>query len=106
MAARLGIRLPATRPDALDRLVLDGAGLTEAALETLFGLTASTSADPLRVPPAPRLLTWQLAGLALTWADQDQHPNPPRAFSVLADPDMISAPDVAPGPRATRSGPC
>ena len=97
LAARLGIRLPATRPDALDRLVLDGAGLTEAALETLFGLPASTSADPLRVPPAPLLLTWQLAGLALSWAEQDQHPNPPRAFTVLADPDMISAPDVAPG---------
>lgn len=98
LAARLGIRLPATRPDPLDQLVLDGASLTEAALETLFGLMATTG-DPLRAPATPRLLTWQLAGLALTWADQDQHPNQLQAFSVLADPDIIAAPDVVPGPK-------
>ena len=99
LAARLGIRLSATAPDELDQLVLDGANLTEAALETLFGLPASTGADPLRVPSTPLLLTWQLAGLTLLWAEQDQHPNPPRAFAVLADPDVIGAPDVAPGPK-------
>jgi hypothetical protein len=99
LAARLGIRLSPTAPDELDQLVLDGAGLTEKALETLFGLPASTNVDPLRVPSTPLLLTWQLAGLALSWAEQDQHPNPPRAFAVLADPDMIGAPDVAPGPK-------
>jgi hypothetical protein len=99
LAARLGIQLSATAPDELDRLVLDGANLTEAALETLFGLPASTDADPLRVPSTPLLLTWQLAGLTLSWAEQDQHPNPPRAFAVLADPDVIGAPDVAPGPK-------
>ena len=98
LAARLGIRLPATRPDPLDQLVLDGANLTEAALETLFGLMATTG-DPLRAPATPRLLSWQLAGLALTWAEQDQHPNQPQAFSVLADPDIIAAPDVVPGPK-------
>ena len=92
-----GCRRPA--PDELDQLVLDGAALTEAALETLFGLPATTGADPLRVPSTPQLLTWQLAGLALSWAEQDQHPNPPRAFAVLADPDVIGAPDVAPGPK-------
>jgi hypothetical protein len=99
LAARLGIRLSAAAPDELDQLVLDGAGLTENALETLFGLPASAGADPLRAPPTPLLLTWQLAGLALSWAEQDQHPNPPQAFTVLADPDVISAPDVAPGPK-------
>ena len=55
--------------------------------------------DPLRAPATPQLLTWQLAGLALTWADQDQHPNQPQAFAVLADPDVIAASDVTPGPR-------
>jgi hypothetical protein len=97
LAARLGIRLSATAPDELDQLVLDGANLTEAAVETLFGLPASTGADPLRVPSTPLLLTWQLAALALSWAEQDQHPNPPRAFAVLADPDVIGVPDVVGG---------
>ena len=99
LAARLGIRLSATRPDELDQLVLDGVNLTETALETLFGLPASTDADPLREPPTPLLLTWQLAGLTLSWAEQDQHPPAPRAFAVLGDPDVIGAPDVAPGPK-------
>jgi hypothetical protein len=99
LAARLGIRLSAAAPDELDQLILDGAGLTETALETLFGLPVSTGADPLRAPPIPLLLTWQLAGLALSWAVQDQQPNPPRKFTILADPDMIGAPDVAPGPK-------
>ena len=98
LAARLGIRLSVNRPDALDQLVLDGAALTEAALEALFGLPATTG-DPLRAPATPQLLTWQLDGLALTWADQDQHPNQPQAFAVLADPDIIAASDVTPGPR-------
>lgn len=99
LADRLGIRLSATKPDELDRLVLDGAALTEAAVETLFGLQSSTAADPLRAPATPLILTWQLAGLALAWAEQDQHPNAPRAFTVLADPDVIGAPDVIPGPK-------
>ncbi|MFI9106143.1 neuraminidase-like domain-containing protein [Streptomyces fildesensis] len=98
LAARLGIRLSAAKPDELDQLVLDGPGLTETALETLFGLTSTTQPDPLRMPSTPRLLTWQLAGLALSWADQDQHPNAPRSYGVLADPDVISAADVIGGP--------
>ncbi|MCM2423674.1 neuraminidase-like domain-containing protein [Streptomyces sp. RKAG293] len=98
LAARLGIRLSAAKPDELDQLVLDGPGLTETALETLFGLTSTTQSDPLRMPSTPRLLTWQLAGLALSWADQDQHPNAPRTYGVLADPDVISADDVIEGP--------
>lgn len=98
LAARLGIRLSAAKPDELDQLVLDGPGLTETALETLFGLTSTTRSDPLRTPSTPLLLTWQLAGLALSWADQDQHPTTPRAYGVLADPDVISAADVIEGP--------
>jgi hypothetical protein len=99
LAARLGIRLSAKSPDELDQLVLAGAQLSEAWLETLFGLPASTGVDPLRAPPTPLLLTWQLAAQALTWAEQDQHPNSPRKFVVLADPDVIGAPDVTPGPK-------
>lgn len=98
LAARLGIRLSAAKPDELDQLVLDGPGLTETALETLFGLTSTTQSDPLRAPSTPLLLTWQLAGLALSWADQDRHPTTPRAYGVLADPDVISAADVIEGP--------
>jgi hypothetical protein len=97
LAARLGIRLSPTTPDELDRLVLDGPTLTEAALETLFGLPNTTATDPLRVPPTPLLRTWQLAGLSAVWAEQDQHPNPPRAFAVLVDPDVVGTADIAPG---------
>ncbi|MHC3469376.1 Tc toxin subunit A-related protein [Streptomyces sp. 7R007] len=98
LAARLGIRLSATSPDELDQLLIDSPSLTEATLETLFGLPSTTATDPLRAPAVPLLLTWRLAAQALAWADQDQHPSPPRAFGVLADPDVINAADVVPGP--------
>ncbi|NGN65281.1 hypothetical protein G5C51_15405 [Streptomyces sp. A7024] len=99
LADRLGIRLAATRPDELDRLVLDGNALTEPALEILFGLPSSAAADPLRAPVTPLIRTWQLAALALSWAERDQHPPTPRAFTALVDPDVIGAPDVVPGPK-------
>ena len=99
LAARLGIRLSAKTPDELDQLTLEGGRLSETALEVLFGLPSSTGVDPLRAPPIPFLRTWQLAAQALTWADEDQHPNPPRKFPVLLDPDLIGAPDVVPGPK-------
>jgi hypothetical protein len=94
LAARLGIRLSAATPDELDLLTLDGPGLTEAALESVFGLAATTAADPLRAIPTSQLLTLQLTGLTLSWADEDRHPNPPRGFAVLVDPDVIGAADV------------
>lgn len=102
LAARLGIRLTGPAPDQLDQLLLDGPALTETALETLFGLPSTTAADPLRAPAAPLLLTWRLAAQSLAWAEQDQHPSPPRAFGVLADPDVIGAADLAPGPNGDR----
>ena len=98
LAARLGIVLSPTDPDELERLTLDGPELTEQALESLFGLPETTAADPLRVPPTSLLLTWQLAGLTVRWAEEDQHPSPPCAFAVLADPDVIGADDVVAGP--------
>ncbi|MGR6320247.1 hypothetical protein Q2K19_24630 [Micromonospora soli] len=99
LADRLGIPLSATRPDELDKLVLDGPALTEAALETLFGLL-STTVDPLaRNPVVPRVQEWQLAGLAARWAAADQAPPGPRAYAVLVDPDVIGAADVVADPR-------
>ncbi|BCL25289.1 neuraminidase-like domain-containing protein [Streptomyces aurantiacus] len=98
LADRLGIRLSATAPDELDQLLIDSPAITEAALETLFGLPSTTASDPLRVPGVPLLLGWRLSAQSLAWAGQDQHPNAPRAFEVLADPDVINADDVIGGP--------
>ncbi len=95
---RLGIRLSATAPDELDQLLIDSPAVTEAALETLFGLPSTTASDPLRVPGVPLLLGWRLSAQSLAWAGQDQHPDAPRAFEVLADPDVINADDVIGGP--------
>ena len=52
LARQLGIVLsgpsPDTpRPDQLDALILDGANLTEAMLEQLFGLASTQNPDPL-----------------------------------------------------------
>ncbi|MEV0220414.1 neuraminidase-like domain-containing protein [Streptomyces sp. NPDC050704] len=102
LAARLGIRLSVTSPDELDLLLLDATGPAESVLEAVFGLPSTIAADPLRVPSTPRLLTWQRSALALTWAEQDQHPTVPPAYRVLADPDVIGAADVVPGPNGNR----
>jgi hypothetical protein len=98
LATRLGIGLSPTKPDELDRLTLDEDARSESALERLFGLPDTMVADPLRVPPTPQLLTWQLAELTARWAQEDQHPTPPRAFAALADPDIIDVSDVVAGP--------
>lgn len=98
LADRLGIGLSATRPDELDHLILDGPDLTEAALESLFGLPYTSAADPLRVLPAAQLLTWKLARQTARWAQEDQHPTLPRAFIVIADPDVVDFRDVVDGP--------
>ena len=98
LATRLGIGLSPTGPDELDRLTLDENTRTEAALEAMFGLPDTTAADPLRVPPTPQLLTWQLAALTARWAREDQHPTLPRAFAAVADPDVVGIDDVVTGP--------
>ncbi|MFJ3779871.1 hypothetical protein ACIPX0_50265 [Streptomyces sp. NPDC090075] len=97
LAARLGIRLSASSPDELDQLLIDSPAITETGLETLLGLPSTTAADPLRTPGVPLLLGWRLAAQTVDWAGQDQHPDPPRAFGVLADPDVIDAGDVVGG---------
>jgi hypothetical protein len=98
LASRLGIGLSQTQPDELDQLTLDADKRSESTLERLFGLPDTTVTDPLRVPPTPQLLTWQLAELTARWANEDQHPTPPRAFAAVADPDVIGADDVVAGP--------
>jgi hypothetical protein len=98
LASRLGIGLSPTQPDELDQLTLDADDRSESTLERLFGLPDTTVTDPLRVPPTPQLLTWQLAELTARWANEDQHPTPPRAFAAVADPDVIGADDVVAGP--------
>jgi hypothetical protein len=98
LATRLGIGLSPTRPDELDRLTLDGDARSESALESLFGLPDTTVTDPLRVPPSAQLPAWQRAELTARWAQEDQHPTPPRAFAAVADPDVIGAGDVVAGP--------
>jgi len=98
LATRLGIGLSLTGPDELDLLTLDEDTRTEAALEAMFGLPDTTAADPLRVPPTPQLLTWQLTALTARWAREDQHPTLRRAFAAVADPDVVGAGDVVTGP--------
>lgn len=102
LAARLGITLQPARPDQLDQLTLDPATITEALLESLFGLTDTSAAkDVLRPPILPALLGWQLTTQALTFAQQDHAPSAAGRLSVpvLIDPDLIGPGDlVAPEP--------
>jgi len=104
LAARLGISLygpsgsPTGRPDQLDLLTLDGAALTEAALESLFGLPATTAGlDPLRTIGISQLLTWQLAAQSSAWQSEDAAPPAPVTYVVLVDPDIITSADVLVG---------
>jgi hypothetical protein len=117
LAARIGIPLygpaaagaagnaPGGRPDQLDALTLDGPALTEQALQDLFGLATTAPFDPQHVPPAstPRLLGWQLEAQRDLWQSQDAHPPVPVAYSVIVDPDVITARDVrADSPQSTQ----
>lgn len=95
LAQRLGLTLSDTRPDELDQLLLDGAELTEAALETTFGLLDTTPGlDVLRAGGTPLVLAWQTAAQELSWAKQDRAPARPRTFAVMVDPDVVTADDV------------
>ena len=100
LARQLGIVLsgpsPDTaRPDQLDALVLDGANLTEAALEKLFGLASTQNPDPLAPPTtAPQLPAWQRAGARATWQEEDLHPPVPIAYQALIDPNIVSPDEV------------
>ena len=103
LAGRLGINLYGVssaqpRPDQLDTLTLDGPALTEAALETLFGLPATTAGlDPLRTILPPQMLSWRITAQQGRWQAEDAHPPVPVAYTVIADPDIITTADLQPG---------
>lgn len=109
LAARLGIRLSGNRPDELDSLLLTGAAITEPALETLFGLPATTNApisstlpDPLRdLQPGGQIYALRKTAQAQMWSALDGAPSPTRTFGALLDPDVVQAKDVAAGTPAT-----
>ncbi|MCK6623783.1 MAG: hypothetical protein DPW09_19265 [Anaerolineae bacterium] len=94
LAARLGISLGASRPDALDQL-LAPAPLTESWLEQVFGLPDTRR--NLAAPPAaqPALLGWQLIHLKEQWQAQD-HPGPASGVTrrPIIDPDLIGESDL------------
>lgn len=102
LAARLGFVLAPTRPDQLDELLLSPAAndaaavLSDANLESLFGLQR-TDADPLTPSSAiPRLQVWQEAALRTGWAAQD-HGDAGDATDFTApvvDPDVVVAGDI------------
>lgn len=94
LADRIGITLNAARPDQdhLDELFLDPASgaITEAKLESLFGL-ADTTRDPLAVGPMPDLQTWKFEHLRNLWMQQDWPEDPFTTDDLpLIDPDVIT----------------
>jgi hypothetical protein len=101
LASRLGIAVTEFRPDRLDELLLQPAGLTEAALQSLFGLEA-TSVRPLAdsLLPEPSLLIWQKENLRSTWLQQDDAARSHLDMPVpVIDPDMVGTQDLrAPEP--------
>jgi Tc toxin complex TcA C-terminal TcB-binding domain len=100
LASRLGILLSTSHPDQLQQLTLDGDALNEAALETWFGLPATTpDKDPLRSVRG-QLTNWQLDCQNLDWAAQDQAPSTDRRYRAVLDPDVVSATDVVSQPSA------
>ncbi len=96
LANRLGMDLGATQPDHLDALFLDPETITEARLETLFGLADTTKADPLADNPIPPALqTWRLEHLRTLWKTQDWPTDPyAKGQLPLIDPDVISLADL------------
>jgi hypothetical protein len=102
LAGRLGISLHGAssaqpRPDQLDALTLDGPARTETALETLFGLPATTAGlDPLRTTPPPQMRTWQITAQQSRWQSEDKKPPSPVAYTVIVDPDILTIHDLQP----------
>ncbi|HEY5847576.1 MAG TPA: hypothetical protein VIT42_12380, partial [Microlunatus sp.] len=96
LANRLGITLAQFRPDRLDELLLQPADLTEAALQTLFGVE-QTTIKPLvdSQLPEPVLLTWQKERLRADWQTEDDAPRTEWDTPVpLIDPDLLAVPDL------------
>jgi hypothetical protein len=105
LAARLGIETSTPRPDRLDALLLQPAGLTEIALRNLFGLE-ETTARPLAdsLLPECNLLIWQKETLRSAWQRQDDAARSDMDIPApVIDPDLLSAQDLRtpqPGNRA------
>jgi len=92
LAERLGVTLSAARPDHLDELFLDpvSGAITEAKLESLFGLVETTR-DPLAAGPTPDLQAWKLEYLKKLWLQQDWPEEPFTTGELpLVDPDVIT----------------
>jgi hypothetical protein len=98
LASRLGIRLTSASPDELEQLTLDGAALSEASLETLFGLLDTDLAlDPLRQPPNPLVLQWRETAQELRWTEADAStPTSTSSSPVIVDPDVVGDADLVP----------
>lgn len=101
LADRLGVPLygltgtAGTRPDQLDALTLDDTQLTEAALESLFGLPDTAAGlDPLRPPVTPRLLRWRREAQLAAWQRADSAALGPVAYHALVDPDVVTTADI------------
>ena len=103
LAARLGVpvepgKQPARLPDALDQLFapIEQGGLTEAALESLFGFRdtrrSPTDPDPLT---ASQLFAWRIERLRTAWMAEDWPASPPATLRPLIDPDQVDAADFA-----------
>src|SRR5581483_5460856 len=99
LASRLGSHLEAARPDKLDQLLFvpsnppqGMAQLTEAALETYFGV-GDTSQDPVIANNEPLVSTWRRAHLRSSWRVDD---NSGDAQNVpLIEPDVLHSGDFA-----------
>ena len=97
LAARLGIRLTSASPDELEQLTLGGAALSEAPLETLFGLLdTGVALDPLRQPPASLVLQWRETAQELRWTEADASAPAGTAASVVVDPNVVNDTDLVP----------
>lgn len=83
LAARLGIDLGPTRPDALDQLFLDPAALTEQQIEETFGLPR-TDVEPVGRPPREpsKLERWRKARLRALWRCEDR----PHVCEAVVEP--------------------
>jgi Tc toxin complex TcA C-terminal TcB-binding domain/Bacterial Ig domain len=96
LASRLGIAVSQFRPDRLDELLLQPAGLTEADLERLFGLE-ETTVRPLveSLLPEPSLLIWQKENLRAMWWQQDDAARSELDTPVpVIDPDLLGTQDL------------
>jgi len=89
LAERLGIDLNPQWSDYLDRLLLQPEEITEAKLESLFGLMDTTQ-DPFGSRSSRQLFDWQAFQLHAMWVNQDRGLQEP-----IIDPDVIGKSDLA-----------